>query len=314
MKPTYVPLSRFAPDDNPLSSPSPPPPTIERRKKRRGKTRRSLDSAATDSHVPPPTQPVQSTSIPVPTQHRDNAQRLHSKHRRGAYRRLGLTPDQMQGVPRISQLFAQAEGGLCTVLAALRLCDDEEAGKFLQLWDRTSDSDLEFVSVEEVCVAAGVAPKRLLELAVSALVEDSRSAGAIIAASYHPRVIRATAENAIRWPDNQSDRKLFLSGTGYLPQPANRGPHQGVFNVVIQNNQNALPVGGEDDGAGTSDDPSMRFNAAEDDLKALHEVIDGNRLLDAPKVVENASAITLGHTYHDAEEIECIPKPKSSSA
>ena len=238
--------------------------------------RRSLDSGAgntgtTDAQTNP-------SHIPVPTQHRDNAQRTHTKYRSGAYRRLGLTPAQMQGVPRISHLFAQAEGGLYTVLAALRLCDDEDAGKFLELWDRTSSSDLQFVSVEEVCVAAGVAPKRLLELAVSALVEDSRSAGAIIAASYHPRVIRATAENAIRWPDNQSDRKLFLSGTGYLPQPANRGPHQGVFNVVIQNNQNALPVGGdgEGDSAGTSDDPSNRFNAAEDDLRALNEIIDGN--------------------------------------
>lgn len=309
-----VPLNRAEPDPNPQDdSPgsllSPGQPTISRRSNSKKRVRKSLDSGdgSQDSGNGTPT-----VHIPVPTQHRDNAQRLHTKHRAGAFRRLHLTPVQMQGVPRISHLFAQAEGGLYTVLAALRLCDDEEAGKFLNLWDRTSPSDLQFVSVEEVCVAAGVAPKRLLELAVSALVEDSRSAGQIIAASYHPRVIRATAEAAIKWADNQSDRKLFLSGTGYLPQPANRA-HSGVF-VNINNMPAPQPVGGE---LGEGESDGTVFNAAEDDLKTLHETIDGTRLLEAPKTVESASAITIGHTYRDADELECVPstaKPKSSNA
>lgn len=147
-------------------------------------------------------------------------------------------------------------------------------------------------------MAAEVPPKRLLELCVSALVEDSRSAGAIIAASYHPRVIRATAENAIRWTDAQSDRRVFLQGTGFLPQPANRPG--GVF--VNINNAPAIPALPEG-----ADDGSM-FNAAEDDLKVLHETLDGSKLLEAPKTVENASAITIGHQYKD-DELSCVPTP-----
>jgi hypothetical protein len=205
----------------------------------------------------------------------------------------------MRGIPGIGRLLAHADGGIPTVIAALRLADDPDSHRFLDRFDAISETDKEYLSLEEICVVAEVAPKRLLELCVSALVEDSRSAGAIIAATYHPRVIRATAESAIHNPDAQSDRRVFLQGTGFTPQPANRPG--GVF-VAINNQLPSASAPNPSDGT--------MFNAAEDDLKTLHETIDGNRLLEAPKTVENASAITIGHTYKDSEELECIPSKK----
>lgn len=209
-----------------------------------------------------------------------------------------------------------------TVIAALRLCDDPDAGKFLDKFDSVSKTDKNYLSIEEICVAAGVVPKRLLELAVSALVEDGQSAGAIVAATFHPRVIRKTAEAALHddvyYDENgrlqggggHADRKLFLTGTGFLPQ-SSKGAG-GVF--VTVNNQNAQAnVGVQPVGEGEPEQEGDRFNAAEDDLIKLHTEIDGNRLLEAPKVVESPSSVALGHMYRDMstaveqEEMECIP-------
>lgn len=249
-----------------------------------------------------PAQPVPAP-VSVPTQHRDNAQRQHTKHRQGALKRLGLAPDQMSGVPRISHLLSQAEGGLPTVISALRLSDDPEAQQFLACYDRTSDSDLQHLTLEEIVVASGVQVKRLLELAVSALVEDSRSAGAIIAASYHTQVIRATAESGIRWADSHNDRRLFLQGTGFLPQSVSKS-QGGVFVTVNNAQVTAVP----DTPDAPEPDPSAKFNAAEDDLIRLHSVIDGDKLLEAPKEVVNAAQIQIGHVYKD-EDLECVPVP-----
>lgn len=284
-------LDRSQPEDpGQLSSASvtPPLPKTTALKRVRKSTKKSPDSE-------------ENNLIPVPTQHNDNVQRGHTKHRAGALRRLGITSAQMQGVPQVSHVLAHAEGGIPTVIASLRLCDDADSGKFLDVWDRISASDLEFVSVEEVCVAAGVAPKRLLEIAVSSLVEDGMNAGKIIAATYHPRVIRATAQCAELFPDNQSDRRLFLQGTGFLPAPVNRPG--GVFAPTINLNMPPVPQVGD---GGESDEGPM-FNAAEDDLKTMHELLDGNKMLEAPKVIENAAAIQIGHQYRDQEILECVP-------
>lgn len=264
--------------------------------------------------------------VPVPTQHNDNDQRKHTKQRAGALRRLGVAPEKLLGLPRITHILDHAEGGLPTVVAALRLSDDDDARKFLDRYDAVSDSDRKYLVVEEIAVAAEVSPKRLLEIAVSALVEDSRSSGAIIAATYHPRVIRKTAEAALHddvyYDENgrlqggggHADRKLFLTGTGFLPQ-SSKGAG-GVF--VTVNNQNAQAnVGVQPVGEGEPEQEGDRFNAAEDDLIKLHTEIDGNRLLEAPKVVESPSSVALGHMYRDMstaveqEEMDCIPNRKS---
>lgn len=207
-----------------------------------------------------------------------------------------------------------------TVIAALRLSADDDAIKFLDKHDALSKTDLALVTIEEISVAAGVDTKRLLELAVSALVEDSRSAGAIIAASFHPRVIRATAEAALdddvyfdargnpHYVDHHNDRRLFLQGTGFLPQPANRSGG-GVFVNITNQNAAAAQAGVPQVGEGESED-QPRFNAAEDDLKQFHETLDGGKLLEAPKVVENPANLVIGHMYQESqEELECIPQP-----
>jgi hypothetical protein len=282
--------------DEPVSSRSAKPSPSRSRSSKQPK---SPDSGDTDN-AQPVQSPKQSRGKPWYARN-DNRQRSHTKHRAGAIKRLGVAPEQLQSLPSITHLLEQADGGIATVLAALRLCDDNDAQRFLDRYEHVSVSDREYLSLEEICVAAEVAPKRLLEMAVSALVEDSQSAGRIIAATYHPRVIKATAQAAM-YADGHQDRKLFLSGSGFVPQAPNRVG--GALPSVIINNQLSQGV------QMMSDDPNARFNAAEEDLKLLHEQIDGTKLLQAPKQVANAGDIKIGHVYQDAEELECIPRPK----
>jgi hypothetical protein len=220
----------------------------------------------------------------------------------------------MRGVPRITHLLEQADGGTATVVAALRLCDDDDACKFLEKYDSISESDKGRLSIEEIAVAAEVGTKRLLELAVSSLVEDSKSAGAIIAASFHPKVVRASARYAMT-PLGDADRKLFLSATGFTPQTKNAGG--GVFVTINQTQQQLAQaradglVEGEVGGTG-----EKAFDSADEELKTLHEALDGSqKSLPEPKVIENASSAIIGHSYEkihegEVEEASCIPNAK----
>src|SRR5208337_11947 len=194
-----------------------------------------------------------------------------------ARKRLGITPDQMRGVPVIRHILGHADGGLATALAALRLSDESEAHNFLDKYDSLSPSDRDLLTIEEIATAANLPAKRLLEMCVSALVEDGQSAGQIVAASYHPRVIQATARAALS-PWGDKDRKTFLTGTGFMPRPeTNRG---GVFHQTniqnIQYNETVDGNGGVPDADGlpamsTLVASSAKFQNAEDDLEQFHQ-------------------------------------------
>jgi hypothetical protein len=253
---------------------------------------------------------------PLPTKHNDHRQ-LPARTL-AAQRRLGVTPGQMRGVPRISHILASADGGVAACISALRLSDDDNAHQFLDRYDAISDSDLRRLTVEEICVAAKVETKRILELVVSSLVEDSRNAGALIAAAYHPKVVRATAEGALndgvwfdehgkmRYSDALGNRKLFLTATGSMPRPeSNR--EGGIFVQVNTQQVNEVDVPQVNKDTLTAD--GRVFNAAEDDLKIFHQQLDGTKQLEAPKTVIDASATTIGHQYKNEEVVECVPIP-----
>lgn len=249
--------------------------------------------------------------------------RKSTKNRSGALRRLGITEAQLAGIPRITRILEHAEGGLATVLAALRLSGESEAVAFLSRYDALSVSDRAEVTLEDIAVAAAVPTKRLLEVAVGALVEDSRSTSAIVAATYQARVIRQTAERALSDDvvydslgnphiiSGFQDRKLFLTGTGFLPQPARPTQIAPVFNTQVINQ-----YGSSKDGDKQESDADINASP-QDYLKMLHEEIDGSRLLEAPRTIESSAQVVLGHQYKEAselsrmEDLDCIPKPRS---
>src|SRR5271166_2298253 len=95
--------------------------------------------------------------------------------RKSALERLGVTLEQMRGVQVITPMLEHAEGGLDTVLMALRASGNADAVSFIQKYDSLSPTDQNHLSIEEVSIAAAVPTLQLLAVATVALVNHGNS-------------------------------------------------------------------------------------------------------------------------------------------
>ena len=139
------------------------------------------------------------------------------RNRRGeALRRLGVKPEQLVNVPKISHILAYAEHGLRQVIDALRGHDEEDAQAFIQKYDTLSPSDRKHLTIEDICIAAGVRTLDLLGSAAKALVLESQTVSSIIAATSHHKVVKKTVEMA-ETDGGHRDREMIHLATGFLP-------------------------------------------------------------------------------------------------
>ena len=111
--------------------------------------------------------------------------------------RLGITPEQMRGVPCIAPILESIEGGIEQVVEALRWSRDNDAVAFLAKYNSVPQTDLNHLSIDEICVAAGVLPKRLLSLALDRLIYIFLSKAEIQLWSHLPGIIEASVKNAL---------------------------------------------------------------------------------------------------------------------
>jgi hypothetical protein len=255
----------------------------------------SLDSGSAEKSL---------KKIPVPNKHNDH--NLRDQRTIEARKRIGVTPQLMSGVPKISHLLGCAEGGVDGCISALRLSDDPDAVKFLERFDAISASDRTRLTIEEIATSAGISTKNLLAATLLAVEYLGTSAARMATASFSAPVIQATAQAAINGKNPTANRKLFLSGSGFLPRPANREP--GVFVNITNQNAAAARAMHEASEAPPAPiieaTPSTPYINTEDQLRALHDVHDGQRLLDAPR--ELGEAVEIGGTFID-DELDCIP-------
>lgn len=255
-----------------------------------------------------PSTPASKPSAPLPAQRNDH--QLRDRKSARIRKKLNLTPDSLVGVSRITPILSRVEGGRERWVEALRLSDDDDAHTFLKSYDGIAESDRAYLSAEELCIVADISTRRLLELVVGALVEDSKNASAIVAAIRQPAVVERLADSAL-WPgkDGAMDRRMFLTATGFLPSPPKS--RDGSVFVTVNQQQNNLegevPVTGL-----PSSGPDKRFTTAEDELKGLHEAMDGQKLLKEPQqVIAASSDMIRGHGFEDTvgdrQELDCVP-------
>jgi hypothetical protein len=138
-----------------------------------------------------------------------------------ARNRLGITPEQMQGVPRISSILKSVEGSFESVVEGLRWSREEDARQFLQKCDSIPPADLEHLSFEEICVAAGVDPRRLLRLAVDEMLWFSLITVKMQLANNLPKVTQLLIAGALTEKGNR-ERRLFFEISGFLPYTPRR--------------------------------------------------------------------------------------------
>lgn len=180
--------------------------------------------------------------------------------------RVGISnPALLSGLPRITHILAKAEKGLAQVLEALRASNDPDAQAFVSKYDSLAAFDHQLVGWEEIAFAAGIPSYRLLEISVSALLQQFGTVGQIIAATSHPLVVEATVRRALTEKGTR-EREMLLQAQGFLPTPKGSV----IIGRVQIANLSGSPEPSEPETTDYADLPSM-----EDDLRGIHDMMLG---------------------------------------
>jgi hypothetical protein len=143
-----------------------------------------------------------------------------------AYRRLGISPQQVQRIPflradlvRIARLLNKGRANdesPVRFLDLLQYSENPEAVKVLSVYRSVPESYRKLLPAEAFCCAAGVSPYRILEFVAAAAVRQGAMASAVIAAIQHPSVVAKTIYRALE-PDGVQDRMMIHKAMGFLP-------------------------------------------------------------------------------------------------
>jgi hypothetical protein len=140
--------------------------------------------------------------------------------------KLGIDETQIALAPQLTEILANAEGGIPAVMRAIRFSSHPEVEKFLDVWDQTTPMDREVVPLEAFALKADIDFVSFLGECIFALQNQFANIVKIIAVTSHPKVMQATIDNALK-PRGYQDRKMIHQAMRFLPQ--NKGATN-VFN------------------------------------------------------------------------------------
>jgi len=138
-----------------------------------------------------------------------------------ALRRLHVSLDQLAAAPQITPMLKRAEGGLDTVLTAMRFAPDGVINAYLQKYDTIPVGDREHLSMEAIALAAGLDTNSLLGSVMIALQAQAVNTVKIIAMTAHPKITEARVLFG-QMPLGVADRNALDTAMGFLPSP--KGP------------------------------------------------------------------------------------------
>lgn len=216
--------------------------------------------------------------VRLPIDHRNRADQ--------ARQRLGVKQEDVDAALKIGHRLREV--GLTTerVVEILDADDSEESRLFLAKYRTISRSDLAYLSIEELCLAAGLTPRKLWEAVSGARLVQSQDAVKLIIADSMPKVVSnaiKAATEAVPILDGQGEVQGWTYGdtkaaeslfkiSGLMPMPKGSTT---VFNVG-----NQLPIP-------ESEPDAVPLEAMDTFLNGLQ----GNtKQLEAPKVefIQNA--------------------------
>jgi len=154
--------------------------------------------------------------------------------RADALLRLGITDEQLAHAPQVSpdlRMIAKTIQGRTpgpygpgsdiyhAWPAYLAASDDPEAVRVRNVYHAIPNYLRRALPVEAYCLAAGVAPHRILEILTACVLRLGAQASSIIAAVNHPRVVAKTIDVALT-DDGVKDREMLHKHANFLPTPA----------------------------------------------------------------------------------------------
>ncbi len=173
-------------------------------------------------------------------------ERRGRNHRAEALARANLTEEMVRDVQKVSHRLAKVAGGHASCIEALRGDDAADSISFVQAYDKISPHDRDYISLEEVCVMAGITSRRLVEIVSGAIMMQGEEDVRLIVASYRPAIVQKTAEEALTTL-GEKDREMFHKHTEFLPPTRvnvnmdNRRQTQNNFNGKQEAEDAALP-------------------------------------------------------------------------
>ena len=148
--------------------------------------------------------------------------------RRLALERLGVDPKDVQQLPyfrdelrriaRLINLGVEQEDQSALFDMLQHSDSDDDAHKVWNAYRSVPESYRRLVPPEAFCQAAGVSPWKVLDLIVVVAVGQGVQRSALVAAVWHPRVVRKAVEVALT-DEGHADRQDLHKAVGFLPSP-----------------------------------------------------------------------------------------------
>lgn len=204
----------------------------------------------------------------------------------------------------MTPLLKAAEGGIPSIMEALRAHDNEDARGFIELYDSLSARDRKYLALEEIAYAAGIGSLRLAEVATSATILHGQIAAKLMIASSMHKVAKSIVKAAtdevpitamvgtrtIVVGHTNGDTKameLFGKMSGMVPIPKGS----------TVNFNNVLPDGAR---AEIEESAPEYLNAGER-LRMITDAVDPKRLPSPPSAVEFGGR--LSHMQDEVAEV-----------
>jgi hypothetical protein len=164
--------------------------------------------------------------------------------------------------PIITPMLKQVEGGIEHVIEALRAHDDDDAGAFLDVYDRCGPTDRKHLPLECIAFAAGIGSLRLGEISQTSLFLYDGMRTKMLLASGLPAIVSRSIQMA-KTPKGLHDREMMLKAGGVLPVPKGAQIH-------IQN----LNQGDKED----TPRETPAWKPQEDRLREIYDLTEPKRL------------------------------------
>lgn len=135
-----------------------------------------------------------------------------------ALRRLGITKDEIELAPYITDILKNSFKTVKAAIQAIRFSNETTAIEFLAVYDALPAGDRDYIPIEAVCLKASVSPSALLGATFLACKTMRGQESALIAVNAHPAVLKSTIRFA-NLPGGEKDRKMLHEAVGFLPTP-----------------------------------------------------------------------------------------------
>src|SRR5262249_19553772 len=134
-------------------------------------------------------------------------------------KRLGITDDQMAGVPIVTDRVIAGAGSRGNVIITLRADDSEEARSLIEAFDSLNGTQQGRVSFEELFTAAGLTSRRFVEVVTGALMQQAQDVSRMMIAVAQPKVSKQLIAQATKRKPDLKAIELFGKMSNMLPTP-----------------------------------------------------------------------------------------------